>query len=134
MVAYLGKRNDEIMRICFFARSLYKRLLPAIFDVLPFSPDQTQFDVSKDGVIEEEWLLLDDANLRAPPLEVDLSDVGVPNLNCASTCIGSNIGLLFFTFVILNRFCLFLLAFIIGTLLERCAHLPHRVNSWLRRR
>lgn len=47
--------------------------------VFPLGSDEAVCDVAEDGVVEEEGLLLDQADLRPPPFEVQIFQVVAAN-------------------------------------------------------
>jgi hypothetical protein len=49
--------------------------------MFPFSPDQAILDVLVNGRVKEDVILLDKANLVAPPLDVKLREQPLPNGN-----------------------------------------------------
>ena len=45
--------------------------------ILPFGPDQSESNIVENGIIEEKRFLLHQANLRSPPLEVQMVNIVV---------------------------------------------------------
>ena len=74
---------DEVVCERLFTSLLYKLLLRLQGLILPSRTDQAKLDIVVDGVVEEERLLLNQADLSSPPLEVDIFEVPARGCNCA---------------------------------------------------
>jgi len=74
-IAYLGQPSDELVGEGLLARCLDERGPDVVVGRLPLGADETVLDVLGDGVVEQEGLLLDEADLRPPPLDVDILEL-----------------------------------------------------------
>lgn len=66
---------DEFVSKGLFASLPDKMALPVPGLMLPFCAHESVGHVGVDGVVEEEGLLLDETNLRAPPLDIDIVEL-----------------------------------------------------------
>lgn len=69
----LGQATDELIGVSFDASLLHQFFFDLRTGIFPLSANESKSNVIVDGVVEEAWLLLNQADLRPPPLEVDLS-------------------------------------------------------------
>lgn len=76
---HLGQTVDELVRKRLSAGLLHKLLLLLRSGIFPLGADQAVLDILVDGGVEKEGLLLHEADLGPPPLEIDLFEVSPPN-------------------------------------------------------
>lgn len=86
---HIWQTVNELVCKGFFARLLNEGPLLVFWRVFPFSSDETVLDVLQDCLVEQKRLLLHQANLRSPPLEVDFPqmtttylDLAIPEEEC----------------------------------------------------
>lgn len=80
---YLWKTINELVCKCLVASLFYQIFLRLYVGNLPLRPDQAEFHILVNGVVEEKWLLLDKTDLRPPPLKVDFSERSASHCNQA---------------------------------------------------
>jgi hypothetical protein len=70
--AYIRQAVDELVSKRFNTCLFYKLFLCLKVRIFPLSANETKLDVCVNGVVKEAGLLLHEADLRSPPLEVNL--------------------------------------------------------------
>jgi hypothetical protein len=74
-VITFGKLRNELISVRFLT-SLFNELF-LYFEglVFPLSANESIFNILEHGIIEEKWFLLDKADLRSPPCQIDFVDI-----------------------------------------------------------
>jgi hypothetical protein len=67
---HFWKSSNKLISKSFPASLFYKLFLLFLWLVLPLRTNQTILHILEYRIIEKKWFLLDESNLRSPPLEV----------------------------------------------------------------
>jgi hypothetical protein len=70
---YLWQAADELIRKSLSTGLLHHFFLQLQLGILPLGADKSKLNIIVYGIVEEKGLLLNEADLAAPPLEIDLS-------------------------------------------------------------